>query len=255
MHMFTVSDDGPNDFSVLMSHADARGSTSLIDFAHALVEQLKQALPSFRLTSTTDFTLDDEPAIELAYRWRSDGGQMYQRQAITFVPGPDTGSVQALLIAASAPIPFSQEWNAVFDGMLASVKLRHKLAPASHAPVKAAVAVAPTVFALSERRRTLHAFADHDEACRKTDAREVEQGAWAFFDAAGRPLHVNFVLPASANLQRQPGRYVLELHPDTQATSLHARLHLAAIFVAGSAAVRLSSIADVRELLDQTGEG
>ena len=130
--------------------------------------------------------------------------------------------------------------------------LRHRAGVASTPALS--TAASSTVFALSERRRTLHAFVDHDEACRKTDAREVEQDAWAFFDAAGAPLHADFVVPNSGTLWRKPGSYVLTAHPDAVAASLRERLHQAAVFVAGSQAVPFASIADVQAHLDQVAQ-
>ncbi|NHZ94489.1 DcrB-related protein [Massilia sp. CCM 8734] len=255
MHMFTLSDDGPSEFSVAMSQADAQGNDSLINFAQRLAAELEQALPAFRLISTIERTLDDAPAIELSYCWHSEGNMMHQRQAITMLPRTEAGDVQALLIAATCLKPFTDKWNAAFDGMLGSIKLRHKMAPVIGAAASAVPARASTVFALSERRRTLHAFADHDEACRKTDAHEVEHEAWAFFDAAGTPLHPNFVESETGTLRRKAGSYVLEKRPERATPTLRAQLYQASMFVAGSAAVRLSSIADVQAMLDQSAEG
>ncbi len=254
MHMFTLADEGPSEFSVVMSHADAQGDDSLVNFADRLVAELGNSLPDFRLLNRVERTVDETPAVELAYRWRSAGHLMHQRQVITMLPRTEAGEVKAMLIAATCLSQFTDEWNAAFDGMLASVKLRHKTAPAVKEVASSAPAIASTVFALSERRRTLHAFASHDEACRKTDAREVEHDAWAFFDAAGTPLHPNFIVPNTGTLWRKAGSYVLELRPERGAASLRERLHQASVFVAGSPAVRLSSIAEVQAMLNQPTE-
>ncbi|MFB9242588.1 DcrB-related protein [Massilia antarctica] len=249
MHMFTLSDTGPSEFSVVLSHADAQAEDTLSNFSERLLAELGKALPDFHLAGSFERTLDDTPAIELAYRWRNDSNLMHQRQVIVLLPGVQEGSQQALLIAATCVQAFSDEWNAAFDGMLASVKLRHKATSAGSAVTPAPLV--STVYALSERRRTLHAFATLDEACRKIDAREVEQDAWAFFDAAGSPLHANVVVPNSGTLWRKAGSYTLEPRPERTAPGLRDQLHLAAVFVAGSPAVRLSSIADVQATLGQ----
>ncbi|WP_223164901.1 DcrB-related protein [Massilia mucilaginosa] len=255
MHMFTLADEGPSEFSVVMSHADAQGDDSLVNFADRLVAELGNSLPDFRLLNRVERTLDETPAIELAYRWRSAGHLMHQRQVITMLPRTEAGDVKAMLIAATCLTQFTDEWNATFDGMLASVKLRHKKAPEVKEVASSAPAIASTVFALSERRRTLHAFANHDEACRKTDAREVEHDAWAFFDAAGTPLHPDFVVPNTGTVWRKAGSYVLEKRPERGTPNLRAQLYQASMFVAGSPAVRLSSIAEVQAMLDQSVEG
>ena len=250
MHMFTLSDNGPSEFSVVMSHADAGPDDTLASFSARLVTELQKALPQFELTRTQERTLDGADAIELQYCWRSEGSVLHQRQVITLVPGALPDTRQALMIGATCLRAFTADWNAAFDGILDSMTLRHRVTPA---PAVSAAA-ASTVFALSERRRTLHAFADHDEACRKTDAREVEQDAWAFFDAAGAPLQADFVVPNSGTLWRRPGSYVLTAHPDGAAASLRERLHQAAVFVAGSPEVPYASIAEVQAHLNQAAE-
>lgn len=253
MHMFTLNDAGPSEFSVVMSHADAQADDTLTNFTERLLAELGRALPEFRLIVSAERTLDGTAAIELAYSWRNESNLMHQRQVITLLPGAQAGEQQALMIAATCLQAFSDEWNSAFEAMLDSLKLRHKNAPGgSAAPVPPALA--STVFALSERRRTLHAFASAEEACRKIDAREVEQDAWAFFDAAGVPLHANFVVPNSGTLWRKAGSYSLEARPERTEPGLRERLHLASVFVAGSPAVRLSSIAEVQAMLGNAAE-
>ncbi|MFB9240539.1 DcrB-related protein [Massilia antarctica] len=250
MHMFTLSDNGPSEFCVVISHADAQAEDTLANFAERLLAELGKALPDFQLDDSGERAIDGTPAIELAYRWRNDSNFMHQRQVIVLLPGAGEGGRQAMMIAATCFQAFSTEWRAAFEGMLGSVKLRH------NAPVgsDSATMAAPTVFALSDRRRTLQAFASAEEACRKVDAREVEQDAWTFYDAAGTPLHANFVVPNTGTLWRKAGSYTLEARPERGAPGLRERLHLATIFVAGSPTVRLSSIAEVQAMLGHVAE-
>lgn len=256
MHMFALSENGPSEFNVVISHADAQAGETLDDFSNRLVKELERALPKFQLRGLKQRTLDGEMAIELAYSWRSEGNFLHQRQAITLVQGAQPGSVQALLIAATCLKPFTDEWNAAFDGILDSTKLRRKLAaPESSVAAEAPAAALPVVFALSERRRTLHTFADQDEACRKTDAREVEQDAWAFFDAGGNPLQASFVVPNSGTVFRKSGTYVLAPHSDLASPNLRELLHLAAVFQASSPALPYASVAEVQALLNRQAEG
>jgi hypothetical protein len=251
MHMFTLNDSGPSEFSVVISHAPAQAEDTLANFSERLVAELGKALPDFHLDGSSERMIDGTPAIELAYHWRNESNFMHQRQAITLLPGEEKGSQQAMLIAATCLQSFSAQWKDAFDGMLDSVKLRHKAPPLERDSNAVVATMEPTVFALSERRRTLQAFASIDEACRKVDAREVEQDAWDFYDAAGRRLHASFMVPNSGTLWRKAGSYTLEARPHVGAPGLHERLHLATIFVAGSPAVRLSGIAEVQAMLGQ----
>ncbi len=252
MHMFTLNDNGPSAFSVVISHAEAQPEDTLEDFSKRLVQELEKALPKFLLANSRARLIDGAEAVELAYSWRSEGNFLHQRQVITLMPPSQAGAIQAMLIGATCLRAFNQEWNDAFDGILDSMQLRGKPAPASAYPAIAAASALPTVFALSERRRTLHAFADQEEACRKTDAREVEQDAWAFFDAAGAPLHAHFVVPNSGTVWFKAGTYVLEARPGQAAPTLRERLSQASVLVASSPAVPFASIADVQAHLDQS---
>ncbi|WP_167241262.1 DcrB-related protein [Massilia genomosp. 1] len=252
MHMFTLNDNGPSEFSVVISHAPAQAEDTLANFSERLLAELGKALPDFHFGGSIERMIDGTPAIELTYRWRSESNFMHQCQVITLLPGAEEGSQQAMLIAATCLQAFSVEWKAAFDGMLDSFKLRHKTVQAGGDGAGVVASMEPTIFALSERRRTLQVFASADDACHKVDAREVEQDAWAFFNAAGVPLHANFLVPNTGTLWRKAGSYTLEARPERGAPGLRERMHLATIFVAGSPEVRLSSIAEVQAMLGQS---
>lgn len=248
MHMFTLSDDGPSEFSMVISHADTQPGEQLQDFGTRLMSELGRALPRFQLRSMTERLLDGTPAIELAYSWRNDGHFMHQRQVIGLVEGASEAHVQAILIAATCLQPFSEEWNATFDQMLASVKLRRPLAAPPVAPLQLPELVNPSglpiVFAFSDRRRTLHVYASADEACRKVDAREVEHRAWDFFDADGEPLTAEFVNGVTA--WDKPRPFVLA--PSAQATAprLRDHLHRVAVLHASAGASQFGTVSDIR---------
>lgn len=246
MHMFTLQDEGPSDFSMVMSHADTEPGEQVDDFANRLLQELGRALPKFQLKGMSQRTLDGSAAVELAYSWRNDGIFMHQRQVITLMGGPVPGTTQALLVAATCPKGFSDEWNAAFDAVLDSVKLRR---PLEGAPVaQEAPPALQCVFALSDRRRTLHVFADRDEACRKIDAREVEQDAWAFFDGDGHRLAASFVVPNSGTLFRKAGSYVLEDAPGA-GPALADSLEYASVLQTTVADLPFASVGEVQEHL------
>lgn len=156
MHMFVVRDDGPSEFSVVITQADVQREESLADFGDRLQKELGRALPRFQLRGLKECQVGGSPAIELAYSWRKDGNFMHQRQAIVLVEGPAPGTRQAMMVAATCLNAFSDEWNAAFDGLLASMTLRNPLSVAAAAPKrKVVVATQPYTFALSARRRSL----------------------------------------------------------------------------------------------------
>lgn len=252
MHMFAIKDDGPSEFSVVMSQADIDPEESLADFGDRLLKELGRALPRFHLSGMKDIEVGGSPAMELAYSWRKDGNFMHQRQAVVLVEGAAPGSRQAMMITATCLAAFSDEWNAAFEGLLSSITLRKPLSVKAAAPKRKAVtATQPYIFALSPRRRSLHVYATQAEACRKTDPREVELDTWHFFDAAGNRLQAHFTAPNSYDPGlRNTGMYQLAAHPDPEATTLLDNLHLAAIFDPPSDIPALPHLAAVRSFLE-----
>jgi hypothetical protein len=253
MHMFVMQDDGPSEFSVVMSQADIAPEDSLADFGDRLLKEMTRALPRFQLRGMKDCEVGGSPGIELAYSWRKESNFMHQRQAVVLVEGPAPGSRQALMVTATCLAAFSDEWNAAFDGILASMTLRKPLSVRAAAPIRKVVAATqPYTFALSARRRSLHVFANQGEACRKTDPREVELDTWAFFDAAGNRLQPHFTAPNSYDPGlRNTGMYQLAAHPDPDASCLLDNLHLAAIFDPAPEIPALPHLAAVRSFLEQ----
>jgi len=253
VHMFTLSDDGPSEFSVVVSHADTQPGEQLQDFGTRLVAELGRALPRFQLRVVSERQLDGTPAIELAYSWRNDGHFMHQRQVIALVEGATPGSVQAILVAATCLAPFTDEWNAAFDQMLDSVALRRPLAGPPVSPpalVDAVAIVQPSgmaiVFAFSERRRMLTIYASADEACRKADAREVAHQAWAFYDADGEPLKAHLV---DALVWGQKESFALAPSQQTGVPRLRDQLPHVGVLNSSAAAPRLNTVADIRRHL------
>jgi hypothetical protein len=154
-----------------------------------------------------------------------------------------------MLMAGTCPNGFSEEWLEAFDKILSSVKLRRPLEAQAQLPNPQKPDL-PYVFALSERRRLLHAFPDQESACRRTDAREVERSTWEFFDALGQPLQPRFTAPNAEWLYGQPGTYVLESVRGNELAPLGERLHLATALEPHEG-VPLAGMEAVRKLLER----
>lgn len=251
LHTFVCSDDEAGPFSVVMSHADVQPEETLADFADDIVTGLTKSMPDFRLLASTERTLSGTPAIQLAYLWQRRSKWLHQQQVLILVPGIHPGERESLLITATCRQEFAEKWHPTFENLLGSLKLRERTdTPNSRAAVADVPVInAPTVFALCASRRSFHAFADEEQACLNTDPYEVQAEAWRFFDAAGNPVRAKFGKPQA--WWREPGKYVLETPAEHGMPSLRNQLHLAENFVCHASAVGLSSIAEVRTMLDQ----
>ncbi|AVR97163.1 hypothetical protein C9I28_17080 [Pseudoduganella armeniaca] len=257
MHMFTLRDDGPSEFNVVISHADVKPEERLEEFGDRLAMELTRALPRFQLKAMTERQVDGTPALELVYSWRNEAGTMHQRQVITLVAGSKPGTREALLIAATCLSAFSDEWNAAFEAIVDSIKLRRPLASAPVAPAAVPPRPAlPAVFALSEPRKTLHVFANKEEAGTKLGARDLEQDRWEFYDANGTRLLASVTKGSGGlSLLRPASTLTLEHSAEPQGPKLGERLHLAQYIQASSSSVPFYSLTEVRAHLDQVAQG
>jgi hypothetical protein len=252
MHMFTLSDHGPSEFNVVISHADVKPEESLDQFGDRLAKELTRALPRFQLKAMSGRSVDGTPALELAYSWRNEAGFMHQRQVVTLVRGSKPGTIEAMLVAATCLREFSDEWNAAFDAIVASIRLRRPLPPAQDRPGGAPSPVLPTIFALSEPRKELHVFADKTEAGSKLSARDVNQDHWEFYDAEGTRLQANVTRAnGGLSLLRPSGTVTLARAAEPPGPALAERLHLAQYIQASSSSVPFYSLTEVRAHLDQ----
>ena len=147
----------------------------------------------------------------------------------------------------------TDEWNAVFDDVLGSVKLRCPLAASPPAPVETSAIVNPSgmpfVFAFSGRRRMLHVYANAEEACRKADACEVEQHAWDFFDADGEPLVASFSIANAGPLWGQRGTFALAPSMHADVPRLRDHLDHVAVLHCGDGAAHFATVSDIRRHL------
>jgi len=252
MHMFTLRDDGPSEFNVVVSHADVKPEESLDQFGDRLAQELTRALPRFQLKAMTERHVDGAPALELAYSWRNEAGYMHQRQVITLVQGSKPGTIEAMLMAATCMREFSDEWNAAFDAIVDSIRLRRPLPQAQEAAPAAPSPDLPTIFALSEPRKTLHVFADRHEAGSRLSARDVNQDHWEFYDADGTRLQANVSRTnGGLSLLRPSGTVTLQRTPEPPGPALGERLHLAQYIQASSSSVPFYSLTEVRAHLDR----
>jgi hypothetical protein len=129
MHVFALKDDGPNEFSLVISRAKVNDQDTLEEFAQRLSGELGRALPKFKLHQRLELRIDDSPAIELRYSWHNNGVVMQQRQSITLVQSAAAVEPEVMMVAATCIDSFSEHWRAVYDGILASMKLRRPWPP------------------------------------------------------------------------------------------------------------------------------
>ncbi len=261
--MFVLNDEGPNDFSIVVSRSAASATETLEEHVQRLKQELTTTLPKCELMDVSDRQYDGYPAAELRYRWSNNGVILYQRQAVALIKSSNTDHHAALMITATCPQPFSEQWDKAFADLLDSVRIRdaHRISTfdtgnetsaelnEDEVPEEShAASELQHIFALSIRDRVLHVFDDEEQACRRVNALEVEDGMWAFFNTEGKPLQAEFTTPNTGKIWRSEGKY--HLRRPTLPTMLSLESHVDRI-VRVVGASPLDSIAAIRLHLER----
>ncbi len=262
VHMFVLNEDGPNEFSVVVSRSNVTATDTLDEHVQRLKAELSATLPKFQLMKMIDRQYDGCAAAELQYRWSNNGMPMYQRQAVALIKSDIADHHAAFMITATCPRPFSEEWDQAFNELLDSVRIRdpHRLSmsesvdepPTVLAEEKVQGECAPTnnsyVFALAIRDRVLHVYDDEEQACRRVNALEAEDGLWSFFNSKGHPLQAEFVEPNTGKIWRSAGKYRLRRPLLANMSTLDVCIDQIAKVVGNRP---FDSIAAVRQLLER----
>ncbi|MEC4723842.1 DUF1795 domain-containing protein [Noviherbaspirillum sp. CPCC 100848] len=239
VHMFVLNDDGPNDFSIVISRSHVPDTETLDEYVQRLKEELSTALPKFQVLDSAECQYDGYPAMELRYRWSNNGLPMFQHQAVALIKSSEDQHHMVFMVTATCPKLFSEKWDEAFAGVLSSIRIRdtHKLSHVNAADEPLAVspeeeaqpddipANTPHVFALAIRDRVLHVHENEEQACRRVNALEVEDGMWAFFNSMGMPLQAEFTEPNTGKIWRSEGKYRLRSRSLPTTMSLRACIH------------------------------
>lgn len=222
VHRFPLSDNGPSDFTLTVSHAEGLKETTVAAFAERLLRELAKALPRFELKQQVERMVDGEPAMELDYTWRRDGTFMHQRQVAVLLPDDDP-SRRALMLTGTAPKTISEAWHARFDAVIDSTRLRRVEPEPSPRPTL--LTDTPHVFALHAPTRVLHVHPDASTAAGAINGLEVAEHQWVFFDSRGEPMEAKFLTRNRLGLLRsKEGQYELHTAPDAAGGPLKNRL-------------------------------
>lgn len=205
MNVFTLTDDGPSEYNLVITRAPLKAGETLTEFSNRMVDELRRALPKFQLRQQDAKTVDGEPAVELHYGWVNNGISMSQRQTTVFVSNPGDEFPCALMIAGTCQDQFTDAWNQSYDQTISSVKLRHKTTPiASASPLsKTDVAYSRLWFALHHDHQ-LYVLVDEKDIYQVAPEAQVLGKQWKFYDNDGHPMEIEQATPYQ--MSTEPGR-------------------------------------------------
>jgi hypothetical protein len=124
VHIFSLTDDGPSEFSLIVARDALRTGEDLGSYVLRQRELFGRNLPGFQHLADAEVTLDGRGAIQSDHTWRTPDGKMYQRQIAVISPQSPAESPQALVITATCKDRISEKWEAVLAETLATLRFR-----------------------------------------------------------------------------------------------------------------------------------
>jgi len=121
LQVFSLTEDGPSEFSVVVTRQRPEGGDTVELFAERVLTALLGRLPNFRVIERELLRLDGEPAVALEYTWLSPEGKMCQKQVITHAKALN---LMLVVTATCRGDSLSGKWKAMFGELLAGFRMR-----------------------------------------------------------------------------------------------------------------------------------
>jgi len=126
-HLFSLSDDGPSPFNLVISRHDVALEETLESYGARLAAEVAKALPKFELKGSGVIMVAGQPSWGLEYRWQNQGQWLHQRQANVFYQ-PAADRKQVVQITATVAGEFTDDWKQILADILGSMRLRPPVA-------------------------------------------------------------------------------------------------------------------------------
>lgn len=135
VHMFAVDDEGPSEFTLVVTRASQVEEHSVDAFAQRLSKELRRGLSRFEMKSDLPRVVGGSAARDLAYTFRSEDQVLHQRQVVLLTQGVE-GERNALQVIATSPKALTPEWAERFEALLDSMVLRDGARMPGEAPAQ-----------------------------------------------------------------------------------------------------------------------
>jgi hypothetical protein len=122
--MFSIVDDGPSDFNLVITRAPLNGNDDLNTYTARQVVELSSKLTSFKVLRQQDILVKETPAMFLDYTWASNIGPVQQYQ-VSFAATNPLGKVrEVVMFTATCKGQFTPQWNETFRNVISSLKIQ-----------------------------------------------------------------------------------------------------------------------------------
>lgn len=237
MNLFTLNDNGANEFTFVVSRASAKKEENIQAVAARILREMEITVQEFQLKLSQPVIIDGEPAIELFYQFKNDGTVIFQRQTVVLLDEQPAGK-KIVCYIGTCPDDFSEYYQRQYQDIIHSIKF-HREREAE--PEQMLLADDQRIFfALDTETKQLTSFDGIQSLYQHLPLQRARQGLFLIYAQDGQALRIAAV-PGS-----EPVRYALWTLPQTGGHHLAQQLSACRAFegVAG-----LDSLEGVRRFL------
>lgn len=123
-HFFSLTDDSPSAFNLVISRYPVDEDETLASYADRMLKELERSLPQFELLARREVAVAEQPSLQLDYRWVNQGKSLRQVQTSLFYAAAIGQRRVPQLCATLSPSARFEKWESRLNTMLASVRLR-----------------------------------------------------------------------------------------------------------------------------------
>lgn len=204
MNIFTLSENNASEFTFVVSRANARVEDTLQKVAARLTQDLQTTVQGFELISSSHGNINQQPSIEIFYRFKSAEALIWQKQNIVLLKDELQGR-KIVCFIGTCQNSFNDYYDRQYKGIIASIIFNEKEND-THVPVMLATDSVGNFFVFDTDSKELSVFTAISELYQHIDLNRALNGSYLFYHSLGEPLHI---APVSTNSSAEFTRYAL----------------------------------------------
>lgn len=204
MNLFTLSENNASEFTFVVSRATANRDDNVQSVSVRLAKEMDVTLQAFVLVSSQSVLIDGQQAIELFYHFKNGSAIIWQKQSVILLNDENQGR-KIVCFIGTCPDKFSEYYQKQYRAIIASICFR-KDEKDDFVSEPLPAASEEIHFALDNDSKVIFVFEKLSELYKHIDLQRALNGAYLFYDATGKPLHI---APLPNSVEQETTRYAL----------------------------------------------
>jgi hypothetical protein len=123
-HLFSLPQEGPSPFSVVISGGSVGRDETLATVAQRLISGMAESLNEYRFHKQTAGTVGGKESLTIEYSWVQNGQRLLQRQIILLHDTPDNQWRLSQITVSTSDEVFAPEHLTMLSQIITTLKLR-----------------------------------------------------------------------------------------------------------------------------------